>query len=94
MSDPAQLAKVTDAGLCHGWAGIYQTARRAAADALDHRLRELLPTLGDALLDHARLNPASAPGFLNGAAGTALALSTLAAQQPPSTGWDACLLIN
>lgn len=94
LSDPAQLANVTDAGLCHGWAGIYQTASRAAADAIDPRLTELLPTLGRALLDHTRLGPAAAPGLLNGAAGTALALSTLATQQPPSTGWDACLLIN
>lgn len=94
LSDPAQLANVTDTGLCHGWAGIYQTATRAAADVLDPRLRELLPTLGNALLDHTRLDPAAAPGLLNGAAGTALVLSTLATQQPPSTGWDACLLIN
>ncbi|WP_328914767.1 MULTISPECIES: lanthionine synthetase C family protein [unclassified Streptomyces] len=94
LTDPAQLANVTDTGLCHGWAGIYQTATRAAADALDPRLRELLPTLGAALLDHTRLGPATAPGFLNGTAGTALALTTLATQQPPSTGWDACLLIN
>ncbi len=94
LSDPAQLANVTDAGLCHGWAGIYQTASRAAADALDPRLPRLLPSLGDALLEHAQLDPAAAPGFLNGAAGTALALSTLATQQPPTTGWDVCLLIN
>ena len=94
LSDPAQLANVTDVGLCHGWAGIYQTASRAAADALDARLHRLLPALGDALLEHAQLDPAAAPGFLNGAAGTALALSTLATQQPPTNGWDACLLIN
>ncbi|MFJ6214511.1 lanthionine synthetase C family protein [Streptomyces sp. NPDC092296] len=94
LSDPAQLANVTDAGLCHGWAGIYQTATRAAADARDLRLRELLRPLGNVLLDHARPDPTAAPGLLNGAAGTALALSTLATQQPPSTGWDACLLIN
>jgi hypothetical protein len=94
LSDPAQLANVTDASLCHGWAGIYQTAVRAAADARDPRLRLLLRPLGDALLDHARPDPTEAPGLLNGLAGTALALSTLATQQPPSTGWDACLVIN
>jgi hypothetical protein len=94
LSDPAQLANVADAGLCHGWAGIYQTATRAAADAVDPRLRELLPMLGNSLLDHIRLDPTAAPGLLTGSAGTALALSTLATQQPPSTGWDACLLIN
>ena len=94
LTDPAQLANVTDAGLCHGWAGIYQTASRAAADARDARLVQLLPALGDALLEHAQLTPAAISGFLNGAAGTALALSTLATQQPPTTGWDACLLTN
>jgi hypothetical protein len=94
LTDPAQLARVTDAGLCHGWAGIYQTAARAAADALDPRLPDLLPTLGDALLDHARRAPAAGPGLLTGAAGTALALSTLTTQQAPATGWDTCLLIN
>ncbi|MFI0722067.1 lanthionine synthetase C family protein [Streptomyces sp. NPDC021224] len=93
LSDPAQLANVTDAGLCHGWAGIYQTATRAAADALDERLRGLLSPLGDALLAHAGRG-AAGPGLLNGVAGTALALSTLATHQPPSTGWDACLLID
>ena len=94
LTDPDQLANVTDPSLCHGWAGIYQTASRAAADALDPRLRDLLPTLGHALLDRTRLDPKAAPGLLNGAAGTALARSTVATQQPPSTGWDACLLIN
>ncbi|SEO93527.1 lanthionine synthetase C family protein [Actinacidiphila rubida] len=94
LTDPAQLAGITDAGLCHGWAGIYQTASRAAADALDPRLPGILPALGAALLDHARHHPTAEPGLLNGAAGTALALSTLATHQPPSTGWDACLLIN
>jgi hypothetical protein len=94
LTDPAQLANITDIGLCHGWAGIYQTATRAAADASDPRLPELLPTLGHALLDHVRLDPTMAPGLLNGSSGTALALSALATQQPPSTGWDACLLIN
>ncbi|UWE08705.1 lanthionine synthetase C family protein [Actinacidiphila bryophytorum] len=94
LRDPVQLANVTDAGICHGWAGIYQTAFRAAADALDPRLHELLPTLGHELLHHTRPEPATSPGLLNGATGTALALSTLATQKPPSTGWDACLLIN
>ncbi len=95
LSDPAQLANVTDAGLCHGWAGIYQTAsprrrrrpRRTPSRAAA-RARET-PSSNTRSFD-----PAAAPGFLNGAAGTALALSTLATQQPPTTGWDACLLIN
>ncbi|MGW9174186.1 lanthionine synthetase C family protein [Streptomyces decoyicus] len=94
LSDPAQLALVTDNGLCHGWAGIYQTAHRTAADALDPRLHNLPERLGDALTASGQPGSSSAPGLINGAAGTALALTTFASQQAPSTGWDACLLIN
>ncbi|MFJ2231528.1 lanthionine synthetase C family protein [Streptomyces halstedii] len=94
LSDPAQLALVTDNGLCHGWAGIYQTAHRAAADALDPRLRILPDRLGHALTASGLPGTSSTPGLINGAAGTALALTTFASKQAPSTGWDACLLIN
>ncbi|MFP8887733.1 lanthionine synthetase C family protein [Streptomyces mangrovi] len=94
LTDPAQLAQVTDAGLCHGWAGIYQTVARAADDALDTRLRALLRPLGKALSAQARPDTADGPGLLNGAAGCALALTTLATRQAPTSGWDACLLID
>lgn len=94
LTDPAQLAQVTDNGLCHGWAGIYQTAYRAALDALDLRLRALPERLGDALTMHAKPGDLSTPGLINGAAGTALALTTFASQQASITGWDSCLLIN
>ncbi|NUV58932.1 lanthionine synthetase C family protein [Streptomyces sp. CAI-85] len=94
LTDPEQLAHITDTGLCHGWAGIYQTAVRAAADALDPRLRTLPGRLGDTLTAHARPGGLPTPGLINGDTGTALALSTYASQQAPSTGWDACLLIN
>ncbi|MGW5566710.1 lanthionine synthetase C family protein [Streptomyces tendae] len=94
LTDPAQLTQVTDNGLCHGWAGIYQTAHRAATDALDLRLRTLPDRLGDALTAPGQPGSPSTPGLINGAAGTALALTTFASQQAPSTGWDACLLIN
>ncbi|MEU6405666.1 lanthionine synthetase C family protein [Streptomyces sp. NPDC046985] len=94
LTDPKQLAQVTDTGLCHGWAGVYQTAVRAAADALDPRL-EILPTrLGDTLAAQARPGAVSATGLINGDAGTALALTAFASQQAPISGWDACLLIN
>ncbi|MGW1159079.1 lanthionine synthetase C family protein [Streptomyces sp. NPDC002519] len=94
LTDPAQLTLVTDNGLCHGWAGIYQTAHRAAIDALDPQLRTLPDRLGDALTAPGQPGTPSAPGLINGTAGTALALTTFASQQAPSTGWDACLLIN
>lgn len=89
-----QLAHITDTGLCHGWAGIYQTATRASADARDPRLQTLPQHLGGPF--SAPPSPGTVPvaGLLNGMAGTALALTTLASQQAPTTGWDACLLIN
>ncbi|MCZ4603497.1 lanthionine synthetase C family protein [Streptomyces sp. Lzd4kr] len=94
LTDPEQLARVTDTGLCHGWAGIYQTAVRAAADALDPRLRTLPKSLGVTLAAQAQPGVPAATGLINGDAGTALALTTFASQQAPITGWDACLLIN
>ncbi|WP_432124761.1 lanthionine synthetase C family protein [Streptomyces sp. C10-9-1] len=93
LTDPEQLTHVSDSGLCHGWAGIYQTATRAAADALDPRLRSLPKSLGDTLAVSARPGLPE-PGLINGDVGTALALTTHASQQAPITGWDACLLIN
>lgn len=93
LTDPKQLAHVTDSGLCHGWAGIYQTTTRAAADALDPRLQTLPKGLGDTLAANAQPGLPE-PGLINGDAGTALALTTYASQQAPITGWDACLLIN
>lgn len=94
LTDPEQLSRVSDSGLCHGWAGIYQTATRAAADALDPRLQALPKRLGHTLAANAHPGGLPATGLINGDAGTALALLTYASQQAPITGWDACLLIN
>ncbi|MFH7338551.1 lanthionine synthetase C family protein [Streptomyces sp. KHY 26] len=91
LTDPEQLDQVTDSGLCHGWAGIYQTATRAAADALDLRLQALPRRLSSILAANAHPN-LSETGLINGGAGTALALTTCASA--PNTGWDACLLID
>ncbi|MFF8676206.1 lanthionine synthetase C family protein [Streptomyces sp. NPDC015242] len=94
LTDPAQLAQVIDTSLCHGWGGIYQTAVRAAADARDARLQALPSRLGDMLAAQARPGGLPTTGLINGDAGTALALTTFASQQAPTTGWDACLLID
>ncbi|MFF4699930.1 lanthionine synthetase C family protein [Streptomyces chattanoogensis] len=92
LTDPAQLSRLTDAGLCHGWAGVYQTAWRAARDAATPALRAALPGLADALSRHA--HPGPDPGLLQGDAGTALALTTAAHDAAPTSGWDTCLLID
>ncbi|MFJ2764643.1 lanthionine synthetase C family protein [Streptomyces prasinus] len=94
LTDPVQLCAVVDASLCHGWAGVYQTVLHAAEDAKDPRLPHLLHQLAGALVTHARPHTFKGTGLLDGATGTALALSTLAHSQPPATGWDACLLID
>jgi lantibiotic biosynthesis protein len=94
LTDPAQLQQVTDTSLCHGWAGIYQTAWRAAHDAQTPALRTILPTLSQALVRHASPPSSGGPGLLEGDAGTALALSTAAQDTAPTSGWDACLLID
>ncbi|MFJ9130005.1 lanthionine synthetase C family protein [Streptomyces sp. NPDC102340] len=94
LSDPVQLDTITDTSLCHGWAGLYQTTFRAAHDSLTPRLPRLLPALGKLLLASARPGTEAGSGFLEGDAGCALALATLSTATAPTTGWDACLLID
>jgi hypothetical protein len=106
LTDPAQLKATTDNGLCHGFAGLAHVAARTAADAQTSTagpLRTAIPALLTAVCppDTAPENAAMAvvqdeeagPGFLNGAAGIALALQASAAATPPRSAWDACLLI-
>ncbi|MGW3562773.1 lanthionine synthetase C family protein [Streptomyces sp. NPDC000941] len=88
----SNLSTIVDTGLCHGWAGIYQTAWRAAHDAAAPTLRAALLDLAAALTRHAQSGPD--PGLLQGDAGTALALTTAAHDAAPTSGWDACLLID
>lgn len=94
LSDPAQLAQITDISLCHGWAGLYQTAWRAAHDACTSALPAALPRLTELLAQHARPNHGDGDGLLEGNTGLALALHTAAHHAPPLSGWDTFLLIN
>ncbi|MFE4974376.1 lanthionine synthetase C family protein [Kitasatospora sp. NPDC056651] len=90
LTDPAQLARITDGGLCHGWAGLLQTAWRIDGDAHDPEITEQL----NFLLPHLVGGPqAPHSGLLDGSAGLALALHT-ATGTAPATGWDSCLLLN
>jgi hypothetical protein len=97
VADP-QLSRITEPGLCHGIAGVYQTAYRASLDARGPALARRLPALADRLAAHARSLgdedgvPADASGLLTGRAGVDLALETARRSAPPHTGWDACLL--
>lgn len=87
-----QLGRLTDAGLCHGAAGVYQTAWRAAHDAASPAIEQRLPAIAAALTRHT-VGHTSADGLLTGAAGVDLAIETARHKQPPQSGWDTCLLI-
>ncbi|ABD10506.1 hypothetical protein ThrDRAFT_02324 [Frankia casuarinae] len=93
LTDSTQLAHLTEAGLCHGWAGLYQTVARAAADATTETLSRHLPTLAASLLLCALSSSGRADGLLEGDAGIALVLHSVATGAP-ATGWDRCLLIH
>lgn len=88
----SQLERLASASLCHGTAGLYQTARRAAADALTAAISDRLPSVA-AKLTAFGARPRQ-PGFLTGDAGRRLALETARHAAPPRSGWDACLLIT
>ncbi|MCK9904429.1 lanthionine synthetase C family protein [Frankia sp. Cpl3] len=93
ISDSARLAHLAEAGLCHGWAGLYQTVARAAADATTDTLSRHLPTLAASLLLSAPSTSGRADGLLEGETGIALVLHSVATGAP-ATGWDRCLLIH
>ena len=88
---PAQLSRLTEPGLCHGLAGLYMTALRAAHDARSPDIAARLPAA--AALLAGRAGAAEDGGLLTGSAGVRLALES-ARNGTPRSGWDACLLIT
>ena len=87
---------LTDASLCHGWAGVVQALWRAASDALNPQLLQTaLREARRGMEDHlARAGPPASGGLLEGTSGIQLAQNEL-----PRTGgelpcWDACLLLT
>jgi hypothetical protein len=95
LADPTQVSQVTDIGLCHGRAGVFQTAWHAAADAATPALANQLPNLANRLaeLSEPGAHRKVKPGLLEGEAGLALALHTAASNRRPISGWDRCLLL-
>jgi len=90
LSDPTQLALVTDDSLCHGYAGLARITAHAAADA-DTDAAPGLRRLAVSLLGRVGHQPAADdPGLLEGAAGVGLVALTALAD--PTTRWDTCLL--
>ncbi|MGH3977874.1 MAG: lanthionine synthetase C family protein [Pseudonocardiaceae bacterium] len=93
VADPAQLNRIIDPALCHGWAGVVATVWCAAADARTPELGEHLPPLLDRLLAHVDDAPgAGLTGLTEGSAGVALTLHSLATGKVG--GWLTCLLLD
>ncbi|WP_307847939.1 lanthionine synthetase C family protein [Streptomyces durocortorensis] len=99
---------IRDSALCHGWAGLLQIVLRTAEDTHDPELHATADRLAARVLDgfdpgapfgfryaHALAKrPLDRPGFLEGAAGIALALHTYATGRAPVTSWDGALMLS
>lgn len=93
LSDPTQLALITDSDLCHGTAGLLHTAWRMSAETAVSDIAAHLPQLSARLLAQLRSSPHGAE-LLDGSTGAALALHTAATDTSPLCDWDACLLLT
>lgn len=88
LADPACLSRITDATLCHGWAGLLAVTRAVAGDSpAPDRFAPLIDDLTRRLA--AELDRLPKPGFLEGRAGAHLALDGT-----NTTGWTRALLIT
>ncbi|MER7363253.1 lanthionine synthetase C family protein [Nonomuraea wenchangensis] len=88
LTDPARLDRVTDASLCHGWAGMLTVAAAIAADSpTPDRFGDPIWQTRQRLV--AGIAALPKPGFLEGRAGAVLAL-----EGSNMTGWTRALLIH
>ncbi|MFJ2113361.1 lanthionine synthetase C family protein [Streptomyces sp. NPDC087850] len=88
LADPVGLGRITDASLCHGWAGLLTVARAVADDSTaPNRFTPLIEDLSKRLA--ADLDRLPKPGFLEGRTGAQLALDGT-----NTTGWTSALLIT
>jgi class I lanthipeptide synthase len=94
LSDPEQLDRIVDVTLCHGWAGLFVTAWRAAENASTSAIAERLPIARKLLIQHAAPGAGDGIGLLEGDAGLALAVHIAEHHLSPISGWDRCLLIS
>ncbi|MBD0741198.1 lanthionine synthetase C family protein [Streptomyces sp. CBMA152] len=94
LDRPASSRALEGPGLCHGTAGLLHIAARMAYDLDDAQLAAQLPALATEVRD--ALDGPCEPGFLEGAAGAALALHTYAEARPSTQlpYWDAALLLT
>lgn len=97
LTDITQRDRLPEIGLCHGKAGLLQSACRMATDSTDpHRcalLNAQLFSLTAELASQLANDTHGDPELMNGTAGAALALHT-ATSGTPATGWDAFLALS
>ncbi|SCF48745.1 Lanthionine synthetase C-like protein [Micromonospora matsumotoense] len=97
LTDTRQRERLPEVGLCHGKAGLLQSACRMAADSTDpHRKAQLtaeIPGLAAELASQLDADTHIEPELMNGTAGAALALHT-ATTGAPATGWDTFLALS
>jgi hypothetical protein len=96
ITDAAQLIQLSDATLCHGWAGLVQAAKRVAADAgAQSPLAAKLPELTQRLDELAPLDASTHRAeLLEGGTGVRLVQISAASIDVSTSDWDACLLLN
>jgi hypothetical protein len=87
-----ERTRVTDAGLCHGAAGLGHLLNRVAQATGDEALAEAARRWLGRAVELWRPSHEEGPGLLTGAAGTGLAL--LAAVGEAAPGWDRVMLAS
>ncbi len=87
---------ITDASLCHGWAGVVQTLRRATNDALNPRpLQTALRAARQGMEGQlTRMGTPTSSGLLEGTSGVLLVRNALSRTDGEPPSWDACLLLS
>ncbi|WP_214416274.1 lanthionine synthetase C family protein [Sphaerisporangium fuscum] len=102
LATPWEEWSVPDAGLCHGWSGLLHLVGLLNGHLGDERLDRARDELAATVITRFRedlpfgyrfAQGADMSGFLEGAAGVALALDAYACDGP-TVGWDAALLVS
>ncbi|MCM4078301.1 lanthionine synthetase C family protein [Paractinoplanes hotanensis] len=97
LKDATQRDRLDGIGLCHGRAGLLQSACRMSAASTDlsraDQFAALIPGLAGDLASQLTADEHDVPELMNGTAGAALALHT-ATVGTPATSWDAFLALN
>ena len=93
IRDPEQLSRLPEIGLCHGIAGLLQSAWRMASDADTDEIAGELPRLATSLVTRLHQVKVINPELLDGAAGAALALHSFGSRNLPTPCWDGFLAL-